>query len=145
MKTILLLEQDGTANEPLTTLLCAKGYNVIGAANGTAMLSILENGPPVDIVLACLPVCAEKDLFSAVRQRAPHLPMLYITACPEAGYAQAEQCEAVGSVPRRRPRSRGQGENVLVQDIGRKVRIALHASSGVRHMSGRLHKSAHQR
>ncbi len=144
MKTILVIGQDAPADAPLTTLLRAKGYQVIGASNGIEMQTILEMGAAVDIVIACLPITAGEDHLEALRKRNPRMPVLYVASPSGAEHEKPEQAEALAA-PLRSCRRRGPGEKILLQDISRKIRIALHASSAPQQSWGRQHKSAYSR
>lgn len=80
-QTLLIIEDDTTLSEALVMVLKAEGYEVITAQSGEAGLDVLAT-TDVDLVLLDLrlPGIQGHDVLRIIRQRAPHLPVIIMTA-----------------------------------------------------------------
>lgn len=87
MATILLVDDDASFLSALDRLLLRDGYRTRLAASATAALEQASGGPDgVDLVIADLRLCRESglDLLSELRRRTPGLPVILVSASPDA-------------------------------------------------------------
>lgn len=87
MATILLVDDDASFLSALDRLLLRDGYRTRLAANATAALEQASGGSDgVDLVIADLRLCRESglDLLSELRRRTPGLPVILVSASPDA-------------------------------------------------------------
>lgn len=84
--TILLVEDEDPLRESLEDLLRSSGYAVISVADGTAALTLAEEGVEFDFVLTDVSMPGAIDgmkLASAIQILRPEMPVLYMS-----GYAE---------------------------------------------------------
>lgn len=87
MATILLVDDDASFLSALDRLLLLDGYQTRVAATTTAALEqASREADGVDLVIVDLRLCRESglDLLSELRRRSPSLPVILLSACPDA-------------------------------------------------------------
>ncbi|GFO67366.1 response regulator [Geomonas limicola] len=91
MKTILAVEDSDLVLKMLSSLLKAKGFQVIEAHNALEALKSLDTGP-VDLVITDLimPGMSGLELTKEIRKRTPHdIPVLVQTTLSDARVKRA--------------------------------------------------------
>jgi signal transduction histidine kinase len=120
---ILVVDDDSAVREITVTLLGEAGYEIREAGSGLAAIKALEDDPCIDLVILdfAMPGMNGAEAADAIRQRWPHLPVLFVT-----GYADTTALMKVGAV----------GEERIVQkpfrggELERKVAAALRNRPG---------------
>ncbi len=85
MATILLVDDDANFRSALERVLLLDGHSLQFASDTLAALALAEKAA-VDIVIADLNLCQESglDLVLALRERRPGLPVILLSAAPDA-------------------------------------------------------------
>jgi len=87
MATILLVDDDAGFLTALDRLLVQDGHRTRRAADRAAALALAGAGSdPIDLVIADLELCGESglELLRELRRRDPELPLIVLTAAPDA-------------------------------------------------------------
>jgi len=87
MATILLVDDDAGFLTALDRLLVQDGHRTRRAADRAAALAQAGAGSdPIDLVIADLELCGESglELLRELRRRDPELPLIVLTAAPDA-------------------------------------------------------------
>jgi DNA-binding response OmpR family regulator len=81
MKRILIADDDASIRMLLAESLEEEGFEVVEAANGKAVLAVIENGPPPDLVLLdiMMPEMNGLDVCRAIRSTYA-APIIFMTA-----------------------------------------------------------------
>ena len=95
---ILVVDDDEAMSYALTRILAVEGYNVVGARDYREALPILEDGRPVDLLIAdlLLPGVNGFALARMGRMRHHNLNVIYVT-----GFDDFPAGEALGPVLRK--------------------------------------------
>lgn len=82
MAHILVVEDDATINDVVTTCLTQANHTVVQAFSGSEARLILEKGTAFDVLICdlMLPGATGEELIAFVRSRTPSLPILVISA-----------------------------------------------------------------
>jgi two-component system KDP operon response regulator KdpE len=92
METILVVEDDTSNREIISTILRLDGYTVIEAARGTEALSLCKKDHP-DLLLSDVELpdlSGVKVAYQAV-EYVPEMPVLFISGTPVDGWAANDQ------------------------------------------------------
>ncbi len=87
MATILLVDDDAGFLTALDRLLVQDGHRTRRAADRAAALALAgADSDPIDLVIADLELCGESglELLRELRRRDPELPLIVLTAAPDA-------------------------------------------------------------
>ena len=87
MATILLVDDDAGFLTALDRLLVQDGHRTRRAADRAAALAQAgADSDPIDLVIADLELCGESglELLRELRRRDPELPLIVLTAAPDA-------------------------------------------------------------
>ncbi len=78
-RRILVVDDEPGVREAIREMLESEGLSVTEAGNGLVALNCLDAGSPVDVVLLDLtmPRMGGVETFWAIRERLPHLPILF--------------------------------------------------------------------
>jgi CheY-like chemotaxis protein len=97
--TILIVEDDPTAREDLSTLLRSEGYRIAAAGDGLAAINLLRAGLRPDLILLdmILPG-ADGWQFFAERQRDPAVAAIPVVIMTGVGIASDDWAHALGAV-----------------------------------------------
>jgi CheY-like chemotaxis protein len=88
---ILVVEDEASIREVVREILEAEGYLVATAANGAEALRIMEQRQPALVLLdMCMPVLSGWDFAAAARAQGFRMPILIMTALPNARQWAAE-------------------------------------------------------
>jgi len=79
MKKVILLEEDFEGREALGKILRMWGYNVIQAANESAVHAALASAQPVDLILAGATCRDRLEFLSDLRIARQSLPVIFLT------------------------------------------------------------------
>jgi two-component system, cell cycle sensor histidine kinase and response regulator CckA len=119
---ILVVEDEEMVRHMACRALEDFGYTVLEANDGQAALELLDSlKEPVDLVLCdiVMPVVSGPALGTALAERAPHLPVVYMSGYPSQDVARRELVPA-GAVFIQKP--------FRPEDLAAKVRAVLDAS-----------------
>lgn len=101
-RRILVIEDEFQLRRLVARLFTLEGFAVVQAEHGLAALGALESGPPPDLVLLDykMPVMDGAEFLSLMRPQWPGLPVLLVTASPEAAeLAVRHDCAGVVMKP----------------------------------------------
>ena len=96
MSRILIVDDDPAMRRMLSHIFEEEGFTVFTAANGLEALSFLQaRASETDIVITdvMMPAMNGLALAETIKARNPHLPVLFLSACPE--YLDSDTCGAV--------------------------------------------------
>jgi two-component system cell cycle sensor histidine kinase/response regulator CckA len=81
MATILVVDDDPDVNELTAMLLSQRGHVVLCAANGAKALTILQEGPPIDLLLTdvIMPEMDVVTLSKHAKAMRPHLQIIFMS------------------------------------------------------------------
>lgn len=88
MATVLLVDDDRDFTAALARMLTQEGYSTRLVTNAAAALQEVERHPgAIDLVLLDLSLARESglDLLVTLHQQLPHLPVILLSASPDAG------------------------------------------------------------
>jgi len=84
MKTILIVDDEDNLRKLFTAELAEEGYIVVSAASGEEALAALGDTKPDLITLDIkMPGMGGMAALAAIREKAPHIPVIMLTAYPE--------------------------------------------------------------
>jgi CheY-like chemotaxis protein len=104
-RRVLLVEDDPEAALFATLVLGERGrFEVTHTANPAVALVLAASGP-WDLVLTDrdLPVMSGMELLAALRELAPRVPVLLVTACPSGAFPAAGPAGQAGTAAGARP------------------------------------------
>ncbi len=80
-EAVLIVEDEPAVRKLAGRVLRERGYTVLEAEDGNAALRFLERGDPIDLLLsdAILPGGGGRELAELIRERAPGLPVLFMS------------------------------------------------------------------
>jgi len=100
-RPILVVDDDRTVRELLTTLLQDEGYPVLAASNGAQALELMAEQRPSLVVLDIhMPVLDGPSLARELAQRGWDPPLLVVTATARSPQQSAAAIGAQGALPK---------------------------------------------
>jgi DNA-binding NtrC family response regulator len=85
-RTILLVDDETIVLRTMRQILTLRGYRVLTAENGRRALEVFEeSAEPIDLLLTdvVMPGMHGTELARRLRERAPHLPVLFTAGMPD--------------------------------------------------------------
>lgn len=85
-RRILLVDDEPSIREVLRHFLESRGFELTVACNGKEALQSLDSGMPPDLLVTDvhLPDSVGPDVVRWIRERAPHMPVVFISGAPDA-------------------------------------------------------------
>ncbi len=123
MKTILLLEKQGTERELLAAGLRVKGFHVVKAQDERSAIIALAVNPVIDLAVMVLPECDWPEFLLTARKNRNNLPMIVLTNCGNGTPIPRHLFPGVASLSLRQRCNSGNYH--LLQELDRQIRLVL--------------------
>jgi two-component system cell cycle sensor histidine kinase/response regulator CckA len=100
--TVLLVEDEAMVRAVAERALSRQGYTVLSAENGEAALELLETCQAPDLLISdvVMPTMDGPTMARHVRERYPHLPILFISGYAEEQLRRSIDLENVAFLPK---------------------------------------------
>ena len=100
--TVLLVEDEAMVRAVAERALSRQGYTVLSAENGEAALELLESCQPPDLLISdvVMPTMDGPTMARHVRERYPHLPILFMSGYAEEQLRRSIDLDNVAFLPK---------------------------------------------